>query len=1278
MGDIKLAVWNCSGALPSTSTQNKINFLRSVNFNWDIVILVETHHKELSDLRSLQTFTNKYEILQTGARTDDPYAGIIVLIDKRLTVKSTQVLLPGRLFHFKISGPRSDYNITAVYGHTGSSATLSNIKNFIDIITPYHRRTENNIIIGDFNFVENDLDRVSSSRLGMNATDKTLSRPWIDYSNVLDILDPFRMKNPRKRMFSYIHTSHKAKSRIDRVYVSENFSNNIILYKHIHTPFVKAHRIVNFVISEGIERGPGFWKMNVSILSDRAYEMTIEKTKMDVMNLRIHDPIERWLVLVATIRLETQIYCTRKYFQENKIKKMCEERMEALENNPLLAQDIHLSLEYEYYSAKLDVWTRKHIQGIQTRIKTHPKFEFGEPNIAFYADLEKKAANKRNLMELQDIHGQLKHTTEDIIEVATTFYTDLFSTKNTDEKATQQLLRNVHKKLSHEDMTALDRMITLEELEKAVFKLQLGKAPGPDGIPAEFYQYFWDEIKALYLDFINAVQLSCFPKHKNTSITTLVYKERGETFLLTYYRPIALMNVDVKILTKLLSMRLVKILPSIIHESQVAVYGRRIDNNVNMVRDLIDLANKNEEEAALLFLDQEKAFDRVNHHVLLKVLKQFGFGPNFVAWINTLYSNAFTRISINGFLTQEIPLRSGVRQGCPLSPLLYVLIIELLALQLRANPNIVGFTIGGEKLISLHYSDDAVIKIIQNQCFKEVYKDLLLYEKGIGAKINYEKTQGLWLGKWRHRTDDPFKDLYSDPSKRIKWSSGNVKYLGIYVGNQNPALQTFEEIVPKVIRRLNFWKQLALPVLSKSRVVEIFLASKLWYAASFYPIPAHLEKQINEAFLDYITFPKNKKDEVSRMEMEKERSFGGIKLINTQLKSVTPKIHWLIRLTTDDNLRVHRIVFGNLIGEQRGGLQGDDLLFTEHSYVRSHLKCSSPFYVEALLAITKLNLWKNFPNINDEHLYYNKIFSTTVDDEIEEKTVKPFLGNKVLANIRTYGDLLAAEHAVSQPRLTAVIRKKIESIAYIRPSASHNEVVAMDFSKMKFTKITQKFIYSQLIQQQSRDHIYQTKWATDHGELSIIEWPKVWDSVHQQFFTEAVKSTIWSQVHLNFYTTYSYNKWHNSLNPCPLCGKIPDDIYHILLDCQVTNHLWNKLHNTLVGIVNIEPSLHERVFGLQPRNKRQTAAVVLRNWLTFSLRHQIMEEERKAFYLPKYTNLRLQAFMKKYNFLLQQESTTKWYHYISRNLESKFDKIFTVNNIVGSKIQGEYFWNNLL
>ena len=105
-----------------------------------------------------------------------------------------------------------------------------------------------------------------------------------------------------------------------------------------------------------------------------------------------------------------------------------------------------------------------------------------------------------------------------------------------------------------------------------------------------------------YFEFINAVSETAFPKEVNTSITTLLYKDKGEIFLLTNYRPIALMNVDVKIATKLFSRRLQVVLPSIIHESQTAVHGRQIGDSVHLVRDIIDYANKNDEGAALLFL----------------------------------------------------------------------------------------------------------------------------------------------------------------------------------------------------------------------------------------------------------------------------------------------------------------------------------------------------------------------------------------------------------------------------------------------------------------------------------------------------------------------------------------------------------------------------------------------------------------------------------------------------------------------------------------------------
>ena len=231
----------------------------------------------------------------------------------------------------------------------------------------------------------------------------------------------------------------------------------------------------------------------------------------------------------------------------------------------------------------------------------------------------------------------------------------------------------------------------------------------------------------------------------------MIYKRKGEIYLLTNYRPISLINVDVKILCKALANRIKFVLPSIIHYSQTAVFGRKIDHTIHTIRDLIDLANKEDDTAAFIFLDQEKAFDRVNHDFLFKTMHSFGFGKNFIEWIRIIYSNASSVLNINGFFSDRILLKRGVRQGCPLSASLYVLVMEVFAIQLRVNPNIVGFTIGEEKIVSAHYMDDTTIIIKQNRCFKEVIKELTDYEDASGAKVNYGKTKGLWTGSWKNR-----------------------------------------------------------------------------------------------------------------------------------------------------------------------------------------------------------------------------------------------------------------------------------------------------------------------------------------------------------------------------------------------------------------------------------------------------------------------------------------------------------------------------------------------
>ena len=179
--------------------------------------------------------------------------------------------------------------------------------------------------------------------------------------------------------------------------------------------------------------------------------------------------------------------------------------------------------------------------------------------------------------------------------------------------------------------------------------------------------------------FINKIKTEGFSNIKNTSVIKIIYKGKGETYLLYNYRPISLINVDIKILTKSLANRLKYILPTIIHASQTAVYGRKIDQTIHTIRDLIELANKEDEPAAFIFVDQEKAFDRVNHDFLYKTMRAFGIGETFIQWVSKIYSSASSVLNINGFLSKQIPLKRGVRQGCPLSSLLYVLVIEVLA-----------------------------------------------------------------------------------------------------------------------------------------------------------------------------------------------------------------------------------------------------------------------------------------------------------------------------------------------------------------------------------------------------------------------------------------------------------------------------------------------------------------------------------------------------------------------------------------------------------------------
>ena len=168
---------------------------------------------------------------------------------------------------------------------------------------------------------------------------------------------------------------------------------------------------------------------------------------------------------------------------------------------------------------------------------------------------------------------------------------------------------------------------------------------------------------------------------------TLVQK--GDRTQLKNWRPFTLLNTDYKILTQALTNRLQQVLSLIIHTDQTAsIKERTINDNTQLLHDVVTYANEKGILLALISINQPKAFDRVSPKFLFKSLDQFGFGPNFIWWIQTIYNSVSSSIKTNGWLAAFINLEQGLRQGCALSMPRYVLTTENMASNIQANAKI--------------------------------------------------------------------------------------------------------------------------------------------------------------------------------------------------------------------------------------------------------------------------------------------------------------------------------------------------------------------------------------------------------------------------------------------------------------------------------------------------------------------------------------------------------------------------------------------------------------
>ena len=662
MADTKFLMWNSSGIRAGTDTtpaESAFFDQQNPNADYTFAAFVETHHRDEKDLPLYFTIRKpNFHILHSPTPPTHTHSGIILLISKEYEVIKQSIVIQGRLVNVHISHKvtKHTYNISVYYGTHLEHLTKPEMEELVNKFLGQHKVQDNNVILGDFNFADYYLDKGK----GQNGKDKTFTTIWNNFKNNCNITDPYRKQFPSRKIYSFL--GPQGKSRGDRVYVNEENVNSVTEYKYITHNFNTAHKIMKFTVKDQKKAGPGYWKMNSSVLNDDSYVKMIEETVLRMeQKLGTISAIDWWDLFILMVRNKTIYYCTRKRNIEKEVKNSLLKELTKLEE--IAEHDLTLKQKrnYKHLKGRLKDTQLREIRGHQIRTRGLPKFEIKEPDIEFYAKLEKRSCQKNIIGELQDENGNIHSENEKLITIATQYYTKLYTPSPVDYIKQTNILKNVNKKLTAQQAQNLDSALSDEGLLKAVFQLSDDKSPGYDGITAEFYKKFWYLIKDRYRNYINLAKQTAFGEYRNTSITTIIYKDKGEIYTLSSYRPISLINIDIKILTKTLANRLAPLLPDIIHYTQTAVYRRKIDHTVHMLRDLIDLANTENIESAFIFLDQEKAFDRVNHEFLFKTMAAFGIGPGYIEWVRKIYSTASTKIQINGFLSAQIPLKRGVR-----------------------------------------------------------------------------------------------------------------------------------------------------------------------------------------------------------------------------------------------------------------------------------------------------------------------------------------------------------------------------------------------------------------------------------------------------------------------------------------------------------------------------------------------------------------------------------------------------------------------------------------
>lgn len=332
---------------------------------------------------------------------------------------------------------------------------------------------------------------------------------------------------------------------------------------------------------------------------------------------------------------------------------------------------------------------------------------------------------------------------------------------------------NFDNKISEESKIELEKEYSIEEISKAIRKTP-NKACGPSSTPIILFKKFEELLAPLLCDIANNIAVTGVTSDFLLAGNINLIPKKKESQYFNDLRPITLLEIPRKIITKAFTERLKNVLvkEKIVDESQYCHPERKIHENVLTLQLLIKQSKDEKKDLHFLFIDFSKAFDRVSHIYISRILKEKNFGEKTVRFVNT-FLKGFRKIDFNGYLSEEFSMQRGIPQGETISPFLFAIVLDPLLNKIRKNNEIKGIEIENELSVkSLAYADDLAYTARNKEDLSMMLKETKTYGKCSNALISSSKSEIISFVENERNVIEEIDG--------IKQATSNVRHLGFY------------------------------------------------------------------------------------------------------------------------------------------------------------------------------------------------------------------------------------------------------------------------------------------------------------------------------------------------------------------------------------------------------------------------------------------------------------------------------------------------------------------